>query len=95
MPNLRRDRGDGATTMNFKRHLDIKKIENKEIDVAGEDELQKVRIVTLEKGNLKITLKGERDTIEGFKTGDTVGVKITNSQTELFKAEEEESDDDS
>lgn len=74
--------------MEFKRHFEIKKIENKDIDVAGEDETQKIRIVTLEKGDLKITLKGERDTIEGFKTGDNVEVKITNSQTELFKAEE-------
>ena len=79
--------------MNMKRHLEVKKIENKEVDIAGEDELQKIRIVTLEKGDLKITLKGERDTIEGFKTGDTVGVKITNSQTELFKAEEDGFDD--
>lgn len=75
--------------MNFRRHLEIKKIKEETIDTAGEDETQKIRTVTLEKGDLKITLKGERDTIEGFKTGDTVGVKITNSQTELFKAEEE------
>ena len=73
--------------MEFKRHFEIKKIENKDIDVAGESETQKIRIVTLEKGELKITLKGERDTIEGFRTGDNVEVKITNSQTELFTPE--------
>ena len=73
--------------MEFKRHFEI--IENKDIDVAGEDKTQKIRIVTLKKGDLKITLKGERDTIEGFKTGDNVEVKITNTQTELFKAEKE------
>ena len=73
--------------MEFKRHFEIKKIENKDIGVAGEDETQKIRIVTLEKGELKITLKGEQDTIEGFRTGDNVEVKITNSQTELFKVE--------
>ena len=73
--------------MNFQRHLDVKKIENKEIDVDGEADIQKIRIVTLEKSDLKITLKGPRDAIEGFKTGDNVEVKITNSQTELFGEE--------
>ena len=79
--------------MEFKRHFEIKKIENKDIDVAGEDETQKIRIVTLEKGDLKITLKGERDAIEGFRTGDNVEVKITNSQTELFKVEGQSDND--
>lgn len=78
--------------MNFKRHFGIKKIEDKDIDVDGEDEMQKIRIVTLEKGDLKITLKGDRDMVEGFRTGDNVEVKITNSQTELFKAEEQRFD---
>lgn len=73
--------------MNFKRHFQIKKIEDKDVDIDGEDETQKLRTVTLEKGDLKITLKGERDAIEGFKTGDNVEVKITNSQTELFTPE--------
>lgn len=35
--------------MEFKRHFTIKKIENKEIDVDGEADIQKIRIVTLEK----------------------------------------------
>jgi len=75
--------------MEFKRHFEIKKIEDKDVDTAGEGEIQKLRTVTLEKGELKITLKGERDTIEGFRTGDNVEVKITNSQTELFKVGEQ------
>ena len=75
--------------MEMKRHFEVKKIENKEVDIAGEDELQRIRIVSLEKNDLKITLKGPRDAIEGFKTGDNVEVKITNTQTELFKAEKE------
>ena len=73
--------------MEFKRHFEIKKIENKDIDVAGEDETQKIRIITLEKGDLKITLKGDRDLMSGCRTGDNVEVKITNSQTELFTPE--------
>ena len=80
--------------MNFKRHFTIKKIEDKDIDIAEEDELQKIRTVTFEKNEIKITLKGPRDMIEGFKTRDTVEVKITNSQTELFKAEEESFNND-
>ena len=75
--------------MEFKRHFEVKRIENKDVDVAGEEETQKIRIVTLEKNDMKITLKGERDKIEGFRTGDNVEVRITSTQTELFKEEEE------
>ena len=75
--------------MNFKKHFEIKRIENKDVDVAGEEETQKIRIVSLEKNEMKITLKGERDKIEGFRTGDNVEVRITSTQTELFKGEEE------
>ena len=79
--------------MEFKRHLEIKKIENKDIDTAGEEETQKIRIITLEKGGMKITLKGEQKTLLGFMTGDNVEVKITNSQTELFKVKEQSFND--
>lgn len=75
--------------MNFKRHFEIEKIVNKDVDKAGEEETQKIRIVTFKKGEMEITLKGERDTIEGFKTGDNVEVKITSTQTELFNEGEE------
>ena len=75
--------------MDFKKHFEIKKIEDKDIDKAGDEETQKIRIVSLEKGELKITLKGEQDTITGFKTGDYVEVKITSTQTELFEEEKE------
>lgn len=75
--------------MEFKKHFEVKRIENKDVDVAGEEETQKIRIVTLEKNDMKITLKGERDKIEGFRTGDNVEVRITSTQTELFKEEEE------
>jgi len=75
--------------MEFKRHFDVKRIENKDVDVAGEEETQKIRIVTLEKNDMKITVKGERDKIEGFRTGDTVEVRIKNTQTELFDVEKE------
>lgn len=73
--------------MDFKRHFEIEKIVNKDVDKAGEEETKKVRIVTFKKGEMEIILKGERDTIEGFKTGDNVEVKITSTQTELFTAE--------
>ena len=75
--------------MDFKRHFEVKRIENKDVDVVGEEETKKIRIVTLEKGDLKITLKGERDDIEGFRTGDNVEVRMTNTQTELFTEPEE------
>lgn len=75
--------------MEFKRHFEVKRIENKDVDVAGEEETQKIRIVTLEKNDMKITLKGERYKIEGFRTGDNVEVRIMNSQTELITEEEE------
>ena len=70
--------------MEFKRHCEIKRIEDKDIDISGEEGMQEIRIVTLEKGELKITLKGDRDLMSGCRTGDNVEVKITNSQTELF-----------
>lgn len=73
--------------MNFKRHFEIEKIVNKDVDKAGEEETQKIRTVTFKKGEMEITLKGERDTIEGFITGDNVEVKITSTQTELFTPE--------
>lgn len=75
--------------MEFKRHFEVKRTENKDVDIAGEEETQKLRIVTLEKGNkMKITLKGEQDNLLGFRTGDNVEVKITSTQTELFTSEE-------
>ena len=75
--------------MRFEKHFEIKRAENRDIDIAGEDEIKKMRIVTFEKGEMKMTLKGERDHMEGFRTGDNVKVIIANSQTELFKGEEE------
>ena len=75
--------------MEFKKHFEIKRAENKDIDIAGEEGTQKTRIITLEKGDMKITLKGEQDKLLAFRTGDNVEVKITNTQTELFKAEKE------
>jgi len=75
--------------MEFKRHFEIKRAEDREVDIAGEEETKKMRIVTLEKNDMKIILKGERDKIEGFRTGDNVEVRIKNSQTELFKEEGE------
>ena len=76
--------------MEFKRHFEVRKVEDRDVDIAGEEEIKKIRIVTLEKGEMKVTLKGERDTIEGFKSGDNVEVRITSTQTELFKEEEQE-----
>ena len=75
--------------MRFEKHFEIKRAENRDIDIAGEDEIKKMRIVTFEKGEMKMTLKGERDHMESFRTGDNVKVIIANSQTELFKGEEE------
>ena len=75
--------------MRFEMHFEIKRAENRDIDIAGEDEIKKMRIVTFEKGEMKMTLKGERDHMEGFRTGDNVKVIIANSQTELFKGGEE------
>lgn len=75
--------------MRFEKHFEIKRAENRDIDIAGEDEIKKMRIVTFEKGEMKMTLKGERDHMESFRTGDIVKVIIANSQTELFKGEEE------
>ena len=74
--------------MKFERHFEIKRAENRDIDIAGEDEIKKMRIVSFEKGEMKMTLKGERDKMEDFRTGDTVKVIIANSQTELFKEQE-------
>ena len=71
--------------MEFKRHFEIKRIEDRDVDVAGEEETKKIRIVTFEKNDTKITLKGERDKIGAFRIGDTVEVRIKNPQTELFK----------
>jgi hypothetical protein len=79
--------------MKFERHFEIKRAENRDIDIAGEDEIKKMRIVTFEKGEMKMTLKGERDHMEGFRTGDNVKVIIANSQTELFKIEEQKEDE--
>ena len=75
--------------MKFERHFEIKRAENRDIDIAGEDEIKKMRIVSFEKGEMKMTLKGERDKMEDFRTGDTVKVIIANSQTELFKEQGE------
>ena len=75
--------------MRFEKHFEIKRAENRDIDIAGEDEIKKMRIVTFEKGEMKMTLKGERDHMEGFRTGDNVKVIIANSQTELFKEDPE------
>lgn len=70
--------------MELKRHFKIKRIEDKEIDVAGEEEVQKIRIVTMESNDdEKITLKGEQEHVTGFKTDDYVEVRIKNTQTEL------------
>ena len=76
--------------MKFEKHLDIARAENRDIDIAGEEEIKKMRIVQFKKGELKMTLTGERDMMEGFKTGDNVKVIISNSQTELFRSGEEE-----
>ena len=75
--------------MKFEKHLDITRAENKEIEIAGEEEIKKLRTVTFKKGDIKMTLTGERDKMDSFRTGDNVKVIIANSQTELFKGEEE------
>ena len=75
----------------LKRHFEIKEIKKEETDKAGADETKKIRIVIMESvDGRKITLKGEQDKITGFITGDTVEVRITSTQTELFKEEEQE-----
>ena len=75
--------------MKFERHLDIVRAVNTEVEIAGDDEIKKLRTVQFKKGDIKMTLTGERDKMDSFRTGDNVKVIISNSQTELFKEGEE------
>jgi len=76
--------------MKFERHLDITRAENKEIETAGDAEIKIMRTVYFKKGDIKMTLTGGRDKMDCFSTGDNVKVIISNSQSELFKVEEQE-----
>lgn len=75
----------------FKRHFEVKEIKNEETDKAGADETKKTRTVNMESvDGRKIKLSGEQDKITGFIVGENVEVRITRTQTELFKGEEED-----
>ena len=78
----------------FKRHFEVDEIRNGEVDKAGADETIKTRTVILKSvDGRKITITGERDKITGFIAGNNVEVRITSTQTELFKNEEQKEDE--
>ena len=79
----------------LKRHFEVDEIRNGEIDKVGTDETKKTRTVILKSlDGRKITITGERDQITGFIAGDNVEVRITKTQTELFKEEKFDEVDD-
>lgn len=70
--------------------LKVERIDDANVDKAGEDEVQHSRKVKLVSDDMEITIKGAQDNVTGFVTGDSaeVSVKIL-EQKELFGGEDE------
>ena len=74
----------------LKRHFEIKKVTDTQIDKADTEETTKNRTVIMETvDGRKMTLQGEQDHITGFVTGENVEVRITSTQQQLFTPEPE------
>ena len=69
--------------MEYKRHFKVERIRDTEVDVADEEEVQKLRTVVLTTADAKITLSGSQDKITGFKTNDFIEVRFKTTQSEL------------